>query len=161
MAGYFTRLYLGTPAELAIEPAIAALGVPYRTQFPLWLYGLGKFFPDFLLPTIGAVLEVDDESHDDPEKQKADGLRTSALEALGYVVVRCSNDEALADPRGTVQRLIVDSGLLHRQGPGLPLAPSRTRHRKRARPIRRGSPSARAASQSRKSPNTRTHTLHN
>lgn len=131
MAQFWAKLYLGTPAELAIEPSVASLRTPYRTQFPMFLYGVGKYFPDFLMPEIGVVLEVDDASHDDPEKQKADALRTSALEKLGYVVVRCSNAEALNHPAETVKRLICDPGLLNRKGPGLPLPKQKLRRSKR------------------------------
>lgn len=108
-----------TPAERSIEPAVAKLGIPYRTQFPCFLFGMGSWFPDFILPTIGVVLEVDDDGHLEPEKQKADALRTSALNKLGYVVVRCTNDEALKSPEATVQRLITTE-LLARKGQPLP-----------------------------------------
>ena len=122
MAGYHATLYAGTDAERAIEPAVASLGVPYRFQHPYYLWGQVKFFPDFWLPTIGVILEVDDDSHyTDPEKKKADGIRTSALEKLGNVVVRCTNAEALRDPFGTVERLIRPH--LGRIGPGIPLPP--------------------------------------
>jgi very-short-patch-repair endonuclease len=126
---FWKGLYPLTDAEKAIEPAVASLGLPYRSQFPCFLFqGMGKWFPDFLLPTIGVVLEVDDDSHLDPEKQKADAQRTSALEKLGYVVVRCSNDEAESDPYGTVDRLIRKPGLLRRSHPGLPPAAFKTKH---------------------------------
>ncbi len=129
MGEFWKGLYHMTDAERSIEPAVAALGVPYRTQFPCFLFDTGparKFFPDFLMPTIGVVLEVDDDSHNEPEKQKADALRTSALESLGYVVVRCTNEEALNDPHGTVKRLIAP--LLGRKGPGLPPAQFKKSH---------------------------------
>ncbi len=131
MAAYWCRLYPGTPAELALEPAIAALAIPYRTQFPLFLYGLGKYFPDVVFPTIGVILEVDDPSHDEDEKKAADALRTAALEKLGYRVVRATNEEALNDPDGTIKRLIVRSGLLARKGPGLPPIPHKVKHRRK------------------------------
>jgi very-short-patch-repair endonuclease len=104
------RLYRGTPAELALEDAVAALGVPYRTQFPGYMFGL-RFFPDFYLPTLQLVIEVDDPSHDKPDKIAADRERTAALEAMGWRVVRCRNEEALNDPRGTVQRLLGEAGI--------------------------------------------------
>lgn len=121
-----------TDAERSIEPAVAALGVPYRTQFPCFLFGMGKFFPDFILPTIGVVLEVDDKSHNDPEKEKADALRTSALEKFGYVVVRCTNEEAVNDPYGTVNRLIKQPSHLHRKGPGLPPCQFKEKRKKKS-----------------------------
>lgn len=130
MHTFWGNLYKGTPAELAIEPAIAALGVTYRFQHPYFLWGV-RYFPDFCLPSIGVILEVDDPSHDEEEKKKADALRTSAFERLGYVVVRCSNAEALIDPKETVDRLIVKPGLLNRQGPGLPPPPPRRKPKKK------------------------------
>ncbi len=114
------KLYKGTPAELALEDAVAALGVPYRTQFPGYLYGF-RFFPDFLLPTLGLVIEVDDSSHDRAAKMLADADRTEALEAHGFQVVRCTNEEALADPHGTVRRLLSSVGLAGFRDTKLPL----------------------------------------
>lgn len=104
------RLYRGTPAELALEDAVAALGVPYRTQFPGYLYGF-RFFPDFLLPTLGLVIEVDDSSHRRTAKMIEDEERTEALEAKGWRVVRCTNENALADPVGTVRAMLAEVGM--------------------------------------------------
>ncbi len=97
--------YLGTEAEHSLEPFIAALGQPYRTQFPYFQWGV-KFFPDFLLPTLGIILEVDDDSHLDPEKQKADAQRTGVLEGIGWRVLRCSNYEATNDPQAVVASIL-------------------------------------------------------
>lgn len=105
MSVRWAKLYKGTAAELALEDAVASLGVPYRTQFPYYLYGL-RFFPDFLLPTLGVIIEVDDPSHNKADKIIADAERTEALEAEGWRVVRCTNEEALSDPHGTVRALI-------------------------------------------------------
>ncbi len=105
------KLYKGTPAEKSLEDAVAALGVPYRTQFPGYLYGF-RFFPDFLLPTLGLVIEVDDSSHDRAAKIEADAVRTETLGAHGFQVVRCTNEQALTDPHGTVRRMLSEVGLL-------------------------------------------------
>jgi very-short-patch-repair endonuclease len=111
MAMRWSRLYAGTAAELALEDAVAELGVPYRTQFPGFKYGV-RFFPDFYLPTLRLVLEVDDRSHQDPEKQLADAERTRALrDAWGVQVARCTNEEALNDPRGAVRAMLSSVGL--------------------------------------------------
>lgn len=111
MAVRWGRLYEGTPAELALEDAVAALGVPYRTQFPGWKFGV-RSFPDFYLPTLGLVIEVDDPSHEKLEKMEADAERTDNLNReWGVRVVRCKNEEALNDPHGTVQRLLRQAGL--------------------------------------------------
>ena len=104
------KLYKGTPAELALEGAVAALGVPYRTQFPGYLYG-SRYFPDFVLPTLQIVIEVDDDSHNKTDKMLDDVERSEKLEAkFEWTVVRCTNEEATNDPYGTVKRLLMDQG---------------------------------------------------
>lgn len=110
MAMRWGKLYKGTPAELSLEDAVAELGVPYRTQFPGYLYGF-RFFPDFLLPTLGLVIEVDDASHNKADKIESDRLRTEELGNHGLRVVRCTNDDALSDPRGTVRAMLVSVGM--------------------------------------------------
>lgn len=109
MAVRWGRLYEGTRAEHALEDAVAALGVPYRTQFPGWKYGC-RFYPDFVLPTLKLVIEVDDDSHDD--KIEADEERSRTIYATwGWRVVRCTNEDALRDPTGTVRALLKSAGL--------------------------------------------------
>lgn len=151
MSMRWCRLYKGTPAELALEDAVAALGVPYRTNFPGFLYG-ARSFPDFYLPTLDLVIEVDDPSHAKPEKQEADEIRTETLGRLWNVrVVRCTNKDALSDPRGTVRAMLKSVDLwpipeaLPRLAASMPTpkkAPRRERRaaksaaRKRARTVR-------------------------
>lgn len=106
MAGRHAKLYPGTPAEHAIEPAVASLGVPYRWQYPMYLLGPLKYFPDFALPTLMVVLEIDDSGHARKAKRLADAERTAKLEAAGWRVARCTNQEALTDPYGTVDRMM-------------------------------------------------------
>lgn len=108
MGARWARLYRGTPAERSLEPAVAALGVPYRTQFPCFLYDGGlRYFPDFVLPTLGLVIEVDDSSHFTPEGREADAARSADLARVyGWKVVRCTNREATEDPTGAVSRML-------------------------------------------------------
>ena len=105
------RLYEGTPAEHSLEDAVAALGIPYRTQFPGWKYGC-RFFPDFVLPTLGVVLEVDDDSHSRADKQVKDADRSATIEDVwGWRVARCSNAEAVLNPARAVERMLTSLGL--------------------------------------------------
>lgn len=97
-----------TPAESSIEPAIAALGRPYRFQHPVWALGI---FPDFVLLADRVVIEVDDDSHRRASKVKADKERTAKLERLGWRVVRCTNYEAQNAPYATVNRMMRDLNL--------------------------------------------------
>lgn len=100
LLGYWQRLYDDmTPAEVALEPAIAALGERYRSQHPFW--GL-KHFADFALLERKRIIEVDGDSHDKPSQKKKDLEHTIALKSLGWDVVRVSNEQALANPAGTV-----------------------------------------------------------
>ena len=106
MAIRLGQLYKGTDAERSLEDAIGALGVPYRYQFPGFLYGV-RFYPDFLLPTLKLVIEVDDDSHRRKDKIEADRERTRILEReWGVRVVRCTNRNALDDPHGTVRAML-------------------------------------------------------
>jgi len=104
----WSRLYSRpTAPELAMEPAVAALGVPYRFQHPIFARGV---IPDFALfpdgyPVPGVIFEVDGDSHRSPAARRKDAERTAKLEADGWTVVRCENDEAVSDPRATVARM--------------------------------------------------------
>lgn len=129
MPGYWTENYKGTPAELALEPHIAALGLPYRTQLPLFLFGPLKFFPDFALPTIGWVIEVDDSSHED--KVEEDAIRTQKLEAIGYRVIRCTNEEAINAPMAVMARLAIARAAHGDRNLGIPGGNRRSPKRKK------------------------------
>lgn len=105
----WSKLYANpTEAEEALEPAIASLGVRYRFQHPM--FGL-RLFPDFTLHDYRLIIEVDDKSHRTKKKREADGERTERLNHAGWTVVRCSNEEAVEDPYGTVDRLMERAGL--------------------------------------------------
>jgi very-short-patch-repair endonuclease len=100
LLGYWQRLYDDmTPAEVALEPAIAALGERYRSQHPFW--GL-KHFADFALLDRKLIIEVDGSSHNTPSQKKKDLEHTLALKSLGWEVVRVSNEQAQAVPAETV-----------------------------------------------------------
>lgn len=110
MAVRWQKLYKGTPAELALEDAVARLAIPYRTQLPGYLFGF-RFFPDVFLPTLGLVLEVDDASHRRMKKMIEDEERTEQLESRGWRVLRTTNEEALADPDGAVRAMLTEAGM--------------------------------------------------
>lgn len=117
----WAKLYSNpTPAEQALEPAIASLGIRYRFQHPLW--GL-RLFPDFVLLDHKVVIEVDDPSHRTSKKRRADAERTERLTRAGWRVVRCTNDEAVEDPYGTLARMLT--------GLNLPVKPDNGSHKTR------------------------------
>lgn len=100
MLRYWYRLYNNmTPAEQALEPAIAALGERYRSQHPFLKH---KLFADFALLDRKRVIEVDGDSHDKPSQKKKDLEHMLALRSDGWDVVRVSNEQALAVPVETV-----------------------------------------------------------
>lgn len=110
------RLYLRpTGPELALEPAVAALGVPYRFQHPIpgMRTAEGKTLSPILDFAVypngtdqpGIAFEVDGESHFTPAGRAKDAIRTATLEAAGWVVCRCTNEEATSHPDVTVARM--------------------------------------------------------
>lgn len=106
----WAKLYSNpTPAEAALEPAIAKLGMRYRFQHPLW--GL-RVFPDFVLLDHKVIIEVDDPSHRTSKKRREDAERTARLQKAGWRVWRCTNDEAIEDPHGTIERMLKDTKLV-------------------------------------------------
>lgn len=92
-----------TAAELAIEPAIAALGRRYRAQHPF--PGL-KHIADFALLDDKIIIEVDGASHQEEGQIRKDITHTLALARQGWRVVRCKNDQAITEPHLTVARLL-------------------------------------------------------
>jgi len=89
LLSYWYRLYNEqTRHEEALEREVAKLGVRYRTQHPF----IGqKAFADFYFPDHRLIVEVDDPSHEKPEKIKKDLQRTKLLEAKGLQIVRFTN----------------------------------------------------------------------
>jgi very-short-patch-repair endonuclease len=61
-------------------------GFKFRRQHPL-----GRFIADFYCPERRLIVEIDGEVHRD--QADYDEVRTAALEAMGYVVVRWSNEQ--------------------------------------------------------------------
>jgi len=100
-----------TEAETALEPAIASLGTPYRFQHPLW--GL-SLFPDFVLLVPRVIIEVDDSSHSTTVKKRADKERTEKLVRYNWRVIRCTNNQAITDPYGTIDSLMEEAELPYR-----------------------------------------------
>lgn len=105
----WAKLYSSpTRPELAIEPAVAALGLPYRAQHPA--FGQGAILDFAVYPRgldkPGVALEVDGASHRTKRGIESDKIRTGKLTAAGWTVWRCTNEQATADPAGTVARMV-------------------------------------------------------
>lgn len=92
-----------TEAERSLEPAIAALGKRYRFQHPFFRF---HHMADFVLLDDKIVIEVDGSSHNTPGQKIKDLKHTAELEALGYKVMRCKNEDAIRHPTETVAKLL-------------------------------------------------------
>lgn len=68
------------------------LGVKFRRQ-----HAIDQFIADFACHEEQLVIEVDGGYHDDPIQREDDLRRSQLLAALGYRVLRFSNDEILFD----------------------------------------------------------------
>jgi very-short-patch-repair endonuclease len=115
MMRYWRKLYSQqTEAEQAIEPAIAALGKPYRAQHPFWGH---KYFADFAIFGDKIIIEVDGDSHNRPEQKEKDLLHEAAVLKQGWVVTRVSNEMALSDPKEAVQYALDLAKLIRQEFP--------------------------------------------
>lgn len=103
LLGRWAKLYHGTPSELALEPAIARLGLVYRFQHPVWSCGV---ILDFAFPGPLLALEVDGKEHRTKAGREKDEVRTAKLELKGWTVIRCTNEEALGDQATVINRVI-------------------------------------------------------
>ncbi len=54
---------------------------------------IGIYSVDFACPAIKLVIEVDGPSHDDPEQQAFDDMRTEHLQREGWRVMRLRNED--------------------------------------------------------------------
>ena len=79
-----------TPAEATLWRALRNrnLNYKFRRQHPI-----DRFIIDFYCAKANLCIEIDGESHLDPEQQKYDAARTEFLEDLGYKVIRFTNND--------------------------------------------------------------------
>ncbi len=66
---------------------------------------IGDYIVDFVCRDDGLIVEVDGAYHAELEQQKADEIRTRDLEAMGFRVIRFSNEEVLYDTESVVQEI--------------------------------------------------------
>lgn len=109
LIGFWYKQYFAeNKYELAIEPAIASMGLPYRYQH---LDLSRKIIMDFAMPTIKLDIEIDGDSHRRVDQIRADIDRAEQLKKIGWTVYRIQNEDALADPHGCIERMILELGL--------------------------------------------------
>ena len=68
------------------------MGVHFRRQHPIYGY-----IPDFVSPKAQLIIEIDGGYHYEGEQPEKDAERTSYLNQAGYVVLRFTNEEVLAN----------------------------------------------------------------
>lgn len=66
-------------------------GLRFRRQHPI-----DRYFVDFACLSLKLVIELDGKVHDDDQQQLDDYHRQLAIEALGWSVLRFTNDQATA-----------------------------------------------------------------
>jgi len=79
-----------TPAEAKIWVRVRnrGLGFKIRRQHPIW-----RFIADFYCAEAKLVIEIDGDSHAEPDQQEYDKARTEWLEERGYKVIRIMNED--------------------------------------------------------------------
>jgi very-short-patch-repair endonuclease len=89
-----------TPAESKVWNNVRnrQLGPKIRRQHPI-----DRFIADFYCPQAKLVIEIDGDSHTDPDRAVYDLERTAWLQAGGYTVIRFSNDQVKNDLETVVE----------------------------------------------------------
>lgn len=93
LRGYSHEMrYEPTMAEIRLWECLRAkrLGVKFRRQ-----HVIDDYIADFVCLSEKLVIEVDGEYHNEEEQQTLDKQRTERLDALGYRVLRFTNDQVL------------------------------------------------------------------
>ena len=92
-----------TPSELRLEAELAGRGVEYVYQRPV-----GYYFVDLhILPNKLAV-EVDGWYHFNKRQRRNDEYRTKQLRAMGWRVMRFTNNEVCTDVRTVAEKIIAE-----------------------------------------------------
>jgi very-short-patch-repair endonuclease len=93
-----------TDAELKLWNELRAhrlMGLSFRRQMPI-----SGFIADFACPAKWLSVELDGSQHGEEDVIRTDGMRTAALEALGWTVLRFWNDDVLRDLDGVCAHIV-------------------------------------------------------
>ena len=69
-------------------------------------HAIGDFIADFVCLSEGVIIEVDGGYHNDPQQVEHDKMRSRILNAMGYDVLRFSNEEILNSPEDVIEAII-------------------------------------------------------
>lgn len=67
---------------------------------------IGDYIVDFLSHDCGLIIEVDGGYHSEPRQIQDDEVRESRLEALGFHIIRFSNEEVLYDTERVIDNIL-------------------------------------------------------
>lgn len=79
-----------TPAEAKIWARVRNRGLNFkiRRQYPIW-----RFIADFYCAEARLVIEIDGDTHAEPDQEDYDQARTEWLVERGYRVIRFTNED--------------------------------------------------------------------
>lgn len=92
-----------TPAEKKIWARVRnhrLANLPIRRQHPI-----GPYVVDFCCEPVKVIIEIDGDSHFEPEQQAFDARRTTWLEECGYRVIRFTNIEVHRNLEAVLQAI--------------------------------------------------------
>ena len=91
-----------TPAEAKVWAGVRnqQLGVKIRRQHPI-----GHFIADFYCARARLVIEIDGDTHAEPDQAEYDIARTLWLEERGYRVIRFGNNEVHSNIEGVLEAI--------------------------------------------------------
>ena len=91
-------------------------GLGFRRQVPI-----RNYIADFVCMSAKIVVELDGESHDFAERQRADQIRDAFFVSEGFQVLRFSNEQVMSNLEGVVET-VRQAATDHLRG--LPLSPA-------------------------------------
>ena len=75
-------------------------GVGFRRQVPI-----GNYIADFICHAAKLVIELDGGQHFSDQSEQADAIRTAAIEAKGFRVLRFSNHDVMTNRAGVLETI--------------------------------------------------------
>lgn len=92
-----------TPAEATLWRALRnrQTGFKFRRQHPIY-----RFIIDFYCAQARLLIEVDGESHLQPDQEEYDNARTKYLEDLGYKVIRFTNNDVRYNIQAVADKIL-------------------------------------------------------
>jgi len=91
-----------TPAEEYLHGFLTQKHTGYKWRYQ---HIIGDYIVDFVCLKERLVVEVDGAYHSEPVQEEDDKRRTIALEALGFHVIRFTNEEVLEDILDVLRRI--------------------------------------------------------